>query len=278
MQAPGQSPSYLLGQGTDPSHYGYVCHSKSCLCCGSLFVASSAIPDRKRTTDDPIAHFPRLSFRTSFSFSPFGFSSVAFVTRYQPVAQSLFHTLSHQGRLGGTCHWVGGWARTRKKKTTYVLMYVQPPVGLGCAYFMRYAVGHDTRHYGASSLQHMNYTPHPTSLETSGAGTCARPPSWQRGHFHLPLYATALPTARLPPMRHCGPSHRIHPARHARPSPPPSVGTVQCLRSEARGQLELDPCPGFRGPTVTSPKLRNVLIGTFSRWHGVSSPLVGDHD
>lgn len=58
----------------------------------------------KRTTDDPIAHLPRLSFRTSFSFSPFGFSSVPFVTRYYPVAQSLFHTLSHRGRLSGTCH------------------------------------------------------------------------------------------------------------------------------------------------------------------------------
>lgn len=81
MQAPGQSPSYWLGQGTDPSITD-TCHSKSCLCCGSLFVASSAIPDRKRTTDDPNAHFPRLSFRTSFSFSPFGFSSVPFVTRY----------------------------------------------------------------------------------------------------------------------------------------------------------------------------------------------------
>lgn len=114
MQAPGQSPSYWLGQGTDPSITD-TCHSKSCLCCGSLFVASSAIPDRKRTTDDPIAHFPRLSFRTSFSFSPFGFSSVPFVTRYQPVAQSLFHTLSHQGRLGGTCHWVS--ERTREPRT-----------------------------------------------------------------------------------------------------------------------------------------------------------------
>lgn len=103
MQAPGQSPSFWLGQGTDPSITD-TCHSKSCLCCGALSVASSAIPDRKRTTDDPIAHFPRLSFRTSFSLSPFGFSSVFFVTRYQPVAQSLFHTLSHQGRLGGTCH------------------------------------------------------------------------------------------------------------------------------------------------------------------------------
>lgn len=58
----------------------------------------------KRTIDDPIAHFPRLSFRTSFSFSPFGFTSVAFVTRYQPVAQSLFHRLSHREQLGGTCH------------------------------------------------------------------------------------------------------------------------------------------------------------------------------
>lgn len=78
------SPLHIgWGRGTDPSITD-TCHSttKSCLCCGSLFVASSAIPDRKRPTDDPNAHFPRLSFRTSFSFSPFGFSSVPFVTRY----------------------------------------------------------------------------------------------------------------------------------------------------------------------------------------------------
>lgn len=71
----------------------------------------------KRTTDDPqtipLPTSHDLSFRTSFSFSPFGFSSVSFVTRYQPVAQSLFHTLSHQGRLSSTCHCTGAHTRNR---------------------------------------------------------------------------------------------------------------------------------------------------------------------
>jgi hypothetical protein len=105
MQASGHSPSYWLGQGTDPSITDMY-HSKSCpllwVPLRRIFSNSRQKKGHKKTIPLPTSH--DLSFRTSFSFSPFGFFSVAFVTRYQPVAQSLFHTLSHQGRLSGTCH------------------------------------------------------------------------------------------------------------------------------------------------------------------------------
>lgn len=74
-------------------------HCKSCLL---LWIPLRRIFSNSRQEKGlqtiPMAHFPRLSFRTSFSFSPFGFSSVSYVTHYQPAAQSLFHTPSHHGR------------------------------------------------------------------------------------------------------------------------------------------------------------------------------------
>lgn len=263
MQAPGQSPSYWLGQGTDPSITD-TCHSKSCLCCGSLFVASSAIPDRKRTTDDPNAHFPRLSFRTSFSFSPFGFSSVSFVTRYQPVAQSLFHTLSHQVRLGGTCHWVAESTR----ENTHLLLNVYQPAGRRVCLF--HAVRRRPRRTPPWNLLSIPYDtypishiPHPLRRPARGhVHVRHRVSMWA---FHLPLSATALPTTCLP---QCGRNAALwyissDPPCQACP-PQPAVQRGDCPRSGARGQLELDPCPGFHRPTVTSPKLRNVLIGNFN--------------
>jgi hypothetical protein len=100
------------GQGTDPS-IADAQHSQSCLF--TVGLSSSHLQQfqtRKGPQTIPSPTSCDLSFRTSFSFSHLGFSSGPFVTRYQPVGQSLFHTLSHQGRLSGTGH-CAGW-HTRK--------------------------------------------------------------------------------------------------------------------------------------------------------------------
>ena len=130
----------LAGQGTDPSITD-TCHSKSCLCCGSLFVASSAFPDRKRTTDDPIAHFPR-----------FKLSDLVFLLPFRLLLRALCDALPTR-RPKFVSHALASRTARRHlplstgcaRGTAYVLLNVQPPVGRRCAYFMQYAEGNSRR-------------------------------------------------------------------------------------------------------------------------------------